>query len=473
MAHRLGLDEDDLLDVELVSESDQMVEASSERSNSSSWRSLTAALVVGVAILCTIGFMWVSKTRTVSSNFNEVTELAEEADDTWEGLLSGDALNQLKESGELASSTRFSSSSSSVQSPAPTPETTTSTTFTPTPTPTTLSPAPPPPPSPSTTTPTTTTTFASTTRLATTQPPATTTTTTPAPSSFASAPVPATTVTPSPSAIPATSSSASAPAPTATAVTPATPAISAAPATLVTAAGAETPSSVLQLAAEFQAEAAQYPETSAKYLHLMNISEMLKAGAAKLAATPAPSSVTVAPQTTTVTDDPLESPLAPHEQVGDGNSCPDDEEQFAEVCYKKCSLLTGGSHPIRTSPFSCCTGKPCGFSNTWTHMGMCFGYDVAGDSVAATEGKCPHGGGACLTDEEEFAGMCYKKCSDLTNSQYPHRTAASTCCKTVGWRCFLFSNVKTDSTYALGGGAGDGNSGTPSSGHMPLTALTR
>jgi len=240
-----------------------------------------------------------------------------------------------------------------------------------------------------------------------------------------------------------------------------------------------TYSTVATLAAQFLAQAQSLPVGSAHYTQAMTMYNKLQEKLIALSTTAAPltsaapvvPAATAATQTST-TEDPGDSPLAPKETVGDGNPCNDDEESVSNVCYKKCADLTGGSHPIRTSPFSCCAAQPCTSSNTWTHFGMCSGYDIAGDAEASTNGKCPTTPGACLTNEEMFGDMCYLKCSDLTNGQYPHRSAAMSCCKTTGIGCFIFSNVQTDASYGNGGGAGDGNSGTPSSGHPPLTGVT-
>ena len=30
------------------------------------------------------------------------------------------------------------------------------------------------------------------------------------------------------------------------------------------------------------------------------------------------------------------------------------QEDFGGLCYKKCSILSGGSHPCRSSAWSCC-----------------------------------------------------------------------------------------------------------------------
>eukprot|EP00930_Biecheleria_cincta_P072700 TRINITY_DN60055_c0_g1_i1.p1 TRINITY_DN60055_c0_g1~~TRINITY_DN60055_c0_g1_i1.p1 ORF type:complete len:144 (+),score=38.69 TRINITY_DN60055_c0_g1_i1:66-497(+) len=44
----------------------------------------------------------------------------------------------------------------------------------------------------------------------------------------------------------------------------------------------------------------------------------------------------------------------PTENLKDGNKCQDDEEEFMNLCYKKCSILTQGTHRYRTSAFTCC-----------------------------------------------------------------------------------------------------------------------
>merc|ERR1719499_2471133 len=59
----------------------------------------------------------------------------------------------------------------------------------------------------------------------------------------------------------------------------------------------------------------------------------------------------------------IDLPLAPKENLKDGNVCDDKEELYGGLCYKKCSLLTQGEAPIRTSSWTCCDGHPCGLSN--------------------------------------------------------------------------------------------------------------
>lgn len=164
---------------------------------------------------------------------------------------------------------------------------------------------------------------------------------------------------------------------------------------------------------------------------------------------------------------------APSENMHDGNLCGDDEELFEDLCYFKCSLLTKGSNPIRTSAFTCCEAQPCGFDNTIFNMNApCAGFDVAGN-LNGQKGACPHTVGTCLEDEELLLGMCYKKCSLLTQGAFTHRVAATTCCSQTGLACLNPMNLRTDFlAFPVGGGKGDGLAATPSKPHKPMKALT-
>lgn len=169
------------------------------------------------------------------------------------------------------------------------------------------------------------------------------------------------------------------------------------------------------------------------------------------------------------------NPLAPDADLDDGNFCNGDEELLQGLCYKKCSLLTNGTHPVRSTAMSCCRAKPCGFTNTKISVGMCAGFDVSGDEES--KDGCPHKPGACLTNEELSVGFCYQKCSILTKGAYPYRVTAMTCCKEQGLHCLEPQNVafgltSTDSAYNVGGGGGDGHNSTPSKAHTPLQPLT-
>ncbi|OLQ12606.1 hypothetical protein AK812_SmicGene3434 [Symbiodinium microadriaticum] len=167
-----------------------------------------------------------------------------------------------------------------------------------------------------------------------------------------------------------------------------------------------------------------------------------------------------------------EVPQAPQENMHDGNICADDEEYFEDLCYLKCSLATKGTHPIRTSAFTCCKSEPCSFDNTEINMSPCDGFDVSGN-LHGQHSACPHGEGTCLEDEELLLGMCYKKCSILTDGRFNHRVAATTCCSETGLACFNPMNLKTDFVgFAVGGGKGDGSQATPSVPHLPMKELT-
>mmetsp|Transcript_66363 Transcript_66363/g.154208 ORF Transcript_66363/g.154208 Transcript_66363/m.154208 type:complete len:315 (-) Transcript_66363:41-985(-) len=144
--------------------------------------------------------------------------------------------------------------------------------------------------------------------------------------------------------------------------------------------------------------------------------------------------------------EPTEAPL--QVSLDDGNVCGADEELFAGLCYRKCSLLTGGQDAIRTSPWTCCEQSPC-LGNQRLSVTLrvaCSGYDVAGD------GSCPHGPGSCLPDEELLLGVCYKKCSLLTKGDYVHRIAPATCCKESGLGCLDLRKDYTSEAFMVGGG---------------------
>mmetsp|Transcript_38782 Transcript_38782/g.76864 ORF Transcript_38782/g.76864 Transcript_38782/m.76864 type:complete len:412 (+) Transcript_38782:9-1244(+) len=147
------------------------------------------------------------------------------------------------------------------------------------------------------------------------------------------------------------------------------------------------------------------------------------------------------------------APSPPSPNLHDGNVCKDNEEHFAGLCYKKCSIMTDNKNTIRTSPWTCCERRPC-FVNQRLHIGLrvaCVGFAVSGD------GKCPHMPGACLDNEETMLGVCYKKCSMLTNKNYPYRVGPATCCKTDGLSCLYFWKTYTSKEFDVGGGRkGDG-----------------
>jgi len=253
------------------------------------------------------------------------------------------------------------------------------------------------------------------------------------------------------------------PLPTATAKTPE----SSMPATTTLASQPTRPNAenLSALAEEFLAQAQEFDSTSSDRESMISIANMLKRAEHHIAKIP---------QTNITQHDSLDgSPLIPKEALHDGNKCPEDEEEYPKTggtCFKKCSDLTGGTHPIRSSAFSCCKSEPCGVGNSKIHLSFCGGFDVAGDA----EGNgCPSSEGACLKDEELLGGICYKKCSTFEGGDvYRHRVAPNICCRTKGMRCMLPSYFKFSAKFAVGGGDGDSNSATPGIPHAPIQEIT-
>eukprot|EP00930_Biecheleria_cincta_P020511 TRINITY_DN1541_c0_g1_i10.p1 TRINITY_DN1541_c0_g1~~TRINITY_DN1541_c0_g1_i10.p1 ORF type:complete len:486 (-),score=94.21 TRINITY_DN1541_c0_g1_i10:407-1864(-) len=235
---------------------------------------------------------------------------------------------------------------------------------------------------------------------------------------------------------------------------------------LVSGSSSSSAENLSALAEEFLAEANSYNSTSLDRMSMINIAQMLKKAEKRFSKVPALSN-------TTEHSSLDESPLAPEESLHDGNKCPDDEEEYPKTggtCFKRCSELTGGAYPIRSTAFSCCKSEPCSVSNSKIHLGFCGGFDVAGDA----EGNgCPSSEGACLKDEELLGGICYKKCSSFEGGDiYHHRVAPNICCSSTGMRCLLPSYFKFSAKFAEGGGEGDSNSATPAMAHAPIQKLT-
>lgn len=117
--------------------------------------------------------------------------------------------------------------------------------------------------------------------------------------------------------------------------------------------------------------------------------------------------------------------------------CDGDEDEFNGLCYSKCSELTFGQGSIRTGPSTCCT---CG---SGIFEGLCCMIpwndltDISYAVGTSRHGKVtdPHPPGMrvrCSSLEEEFEGICYQKCSDLTDNRMPHRISSISCCKFEG-----------------------------------------
>merc|ERR1719433_1345477 len=87
-----------------------------------------------------------------------------------------------------------------------------------------------------------------------------------------------------------------------------------------------------------------------------------------------------------------------HEQVESPSTaaltCMENEELFQNLCYRKCQLLTEGAFPLRSSAWTCCKAAEitgCFIKNQDRGLGLCSGYDVAGDGKS-----CPRSPGQCL-----------------------------------------------------------------------------
>mmetsp|Transcript_117588 Transcript_117588/g.285302 ORF Transcript_117588/g.285302 Transcript_117588/m.285302 type:complete len:303 (-) Transcript_117588:124-1032(-) len=146
-----------------------------------------------------------------------------------------------------------------------------------------------------------------------------------------------------------------------------------------------------------------------------------------------------------------------------GLHCEKNEELFLGMCYKNCTLLTGGIYSIRFAPNGCCKNLPCMTPSEVDMQGFApgTGYMVS----AAGDGHYPHSPGQCSGNEESHLGMCYKKCSLLTNDEYPHRVAANTCCKqSPCWNPF---NLDTKGKFCEGYGVGGGMSRDDQCPHKP------
>lgn len=153
-----------------------------------------------------------------------------------------------------------------------------------------------------------------------------------------------------------------------------------------------------------------------------------------------------------------------HQRQDKINDCFENEELFGGLCYLKCSLLTNGTHPVRSSGWTCCRELPCPFEMPAHDVGICSGYSVAGDGMS-----CPRPPGFCLTNEEKFLGLCYKKCSIITNGEFPYRITPVTCCETKGIKCLHPKRTSWNFAHATGGGENDDDPLTPARPHVPIT----
>eukprot|EP00441_Pelagodinium_beii_P043451 CAMPEP_0197627644 /NCGR_PEP_ID=MMETSP1338-20131121/6196_1 /TAXON_ID=43686 ORGANISM="Pelagodinium beii, Strain RCC1491" /NCGR_SAMPLE_ID=MMETSP1338 /ASSEMBLY_ACC=CAM_ASM_000754 /LENGTH=387 /DNA_ID=CAMNT_0043198411 /DNA_START=19 /DNA_END=1179 /DNA_ORIENTATION=+ len=143
-------------------------------------------------------------------------------------------------------------------------------------------------------------------------------------------------------------------------------------------------------------------------------------------------------------------------------ACLSNEENYAGLCYMKCSTLTNGEAPYRTSANQCCKNSKflCVFFRSMTTTSS--GLSVGGGTAVESQPHPPGTGGDCLSNEEPYQGQCYLKCAVATNGSYSVRTGPSSCCNgTAGDAnsCHTGASPSVSSlAYAVGGGVGDKSS---------------
>lgn len=135
--------------------------------------------------------------------------------------------------------------------------------------------------------------------------------------------------------------------------------------------------------------------------------------------------------------------------------CLTGEEYFLGLCYKACSIASGGNAFVRTGSCTCCDvqdeSKALDCANPAHYETNCgkYGVDFHGKSAripftslteteASRKGEC----NPCHADEELSYGLCYSTCANLTNGSYPIRTSACTCCSKQP--CTDLDNLDTD-----------------------------
>jgi len=168
------------------------------------------------------------------------------------------------------------------------------------------------------------------------------------------------------------------------------------------------------------------------------------------------------------------SGMKPAENLNDQNPCDTTEEPFSGLCYTKCSTLTGNAAATRIDAFTCCPKASCDvtdmFDTKTASLVPCDGYDVSNTDGPAQ--SCPHKYGVCLEDEEQLAGVCYEKCSILTDGKRPTRSGPASCCAGAALDCLDPFEEDVNADYAVGGGHGDGDPTTAGSPHYPDPTLT-
>ncbi|CAJ1373480.1 unnamed protein product, partial [Effrenium voratum] len=130
------------------------------------------------------------------------------------------------------------------------------------------------------------------------------------------------------------------------------------------------------------------------------------------------------------------TPLRLNSVLPEVPTCMHDEEEFSGLCYMKCSLLTGGRAPQRISPAQCCqndNGILCALFDDMEATSDAL--DVGGGAAIHNAPHAPGVGGICTEEEESYQGLCYPKCSTMTNGQSPIRVSPFDCCRGTQVEC--------------------------------------
>ncbi|CAE8593542.1 unnamed protein product [Polarella glacialis] len=138
-------------------------------------------------------------------------------------------------------------------------------------------------------------------------------------------------------------------------------------------------------------------------------------------------------------------------------SCLSNEEMYEGLCYQQCRILTQGEANYRRGTDTCCQANSFMCSFVKTMVTKSAGLAIGGGQAVESQVHAPGVGGDCLPNEEPLIGVCYKKCSNLTNGTHPFRTGSSSCCGGTAFSCILGKNaseVLTNVAYSSGGGTG-------------------
>lgn len=134
------------------------------------------------------------------------------------------------------------------------------------------------------------------------------------------------------------------------------------------------------------------------------------------------------------------------------------EESFNGLCYKKCSVLTGGKFPVRVNPTECCGGGTLeclsGKGNVSGNAEFGAGVHAPGEEKSEMTARSRMSM-LCLPNEEEYLGNCYQKCSQLSEGKANKRVSPEGCCTCTPGPfeplcCMWPFNVKTQPSYNVG-----------------------